>query len=126
MSEPRVQRVLSSDDQIAPKKYDFRIDSRRLIVQVEPDLIVGRRKPDDQSDDVDIDLARFGAGDLGVSRRHVQLLVEAGDVFVIDLKTTNGTRLNGKSLRPGQPYRVRDSDELELGRLRVTVRFQWA
>lgn len=125
MSEPRVQRVLSSNDQVAPKKYEFRIDSRRLVVQVEPDLIVGRRN-DESDDDVDIDLSRFGAGEQGVSRRHVQLLVEAGDVFVTDLKTTNGTRLNGKPLRSGQPYRLRDSDELELGRLRLTVRFLWA
>lgn len=126
MNEPRVQRVLSSDNQIAPKKYEFRIDSRRLIVQVEPDLIVGRRPNDEPDPDIDIDLTRFGAAEQGVSRKHVQLCVEAGDVFVIDLKTTNGTRLNGKTLRPGQPYRLRDSDELELGRLRMTVRFLWA
>ena len=73
-------------------------------------------------DDVSVDLTRFGAANFGVSRRHASVLIEAGDVFLVDLNSTNGTRLNGKAARPGQPYRLRDGDEIEFAHLRCTIR----
>lgn len=122
MDEVRLHRPEPGADAFIPKRYEFRVAGRRMIVTVEPELILGRRKPDDPDDDVSIDLTRFGAGSLGVSRRHAQLVIEAGDVFLIDLNSTNGTQLNGKALKPGQPYRLRDGDEMEFGQLRVVIR----
>ena len=40
----------------------------------------------------------YGADDLGVSRRHARLLRDQKAVYLTDLNSTNGTRLNGESL----------------------------
>ena len=122
MDEVRLHRPEPGEDAFIPKRYEFRVNSRRLIVGVEPELILGRRNNDDPNDEVSIDLQRFGASGLGVSRKHAQLLIEAGDVFLVDLDSSNGTRLNGKALKPNQPSGLRDGDEMELGRLRIIIR----
>jgi len=122
MDEVRLHRPEPGDNTFIPKRYEFRVEGRRLVVPVEPELILGRRNAQDPHDEVSIDLGRFGAANLGVSRQHAQLLIEAGDVFLVDLGSSNGTRLNGKSLKAHQPYRLRDGDEMELGRLRVIIR----
>lgn len=122
MDEVRLHRPEPGADTFIPKRYEFRIDGRRMIVGVEPEHIIGRISPDDPNDDVSIDLTRFNAASQGVSRRHARILIEAGDVFLVDLDSRNGTRLNGKVLKPEQPYRLRDGDEMELGQLRVIIR----
>lgn len=122
MDDVRLHRPGPGADTFIPKRYEFRVDGRRLVVPVEPELIIGRRKVDDPADDVTVDLTRFSAANLGVSRRHASILIEAGDVFLIDLNSTNGTRLNGKAARPGQPYRLRDGDEIEFAQLRCVIR----
>ena len=124
MDDVRLHRPAQGADTFIPKRYEFRVDGRRLIVAVEPELIIGRRKADDPEDDVTVDLTRFGAANLGVSRRHASILIEAGDVFVVDLNSTNGTRLNGKAARPDQPYRLRDGDEIEFAQLRCIIRLR--
>lgn len=122
MDETRLQLPPQGTNTLIPKRYEFRIGSKRMVIQVEPELIFGRRNPDDPDDDVTVDLTRFEAENLGVSRRHAQLLIEAGDVFLVDMGSSNGTRLNGKELKPHQPYHLRDNDEVELGRLRIAIR----
>jgi len=51
--------------------------------------------------------------DPAVSRRHLRLLVTADAVMVEDLKSANGTRLNGELLSGGK--RLTDQDELQIG-----------
>ena len=53
--------------------------------------------------------------DSSVSREHVRLYIEEGVLRVEDLESTNGTRLNGRRLKPGAGARVDDGDELVLG-----------
>lgn len=122
MDEVRLHRPAPGADTFIPKRYEFRVDGKRMIVGVEPELILGRRNPNDSDDEVSIDLTRFGADKLGVSRQHARLLIEAGDVFLADMDSSNGTRLNGKTLKPNLPYRLRDADEMEFGQLRIVIR----
>jgi hypothetical protein len=60
-------------------------------------------------------------GDTNVSRRHAQVALDAGDVVVTDLGSTNGTFVNGRRITRAT---VRPGDELTIGtsRLRVEVR----
>ncbi|HEY8080630.1 MAG TPA: DUF3662 and FHA domain-containing protein [Acidimicrobiales bacterium] len=60
-------------------------------------------------------------GDTNVSRRHAQVALDAGDVVVTDLGSTNGTFVNGRRVTRAT---VRPGDELTIGtsRLRVEVR----
>jgi pSer/pThr/pTyr-binding forkhead associated (FHA) protein len=91
-------------------------------LEVRDQIVVGRADPP-ANFHPDLDLTPYGGQKNGVSRRHV--IITQGDktLYIQDLGTTNGTRINGFQLEPQQPYRLRDGDELELGRVRITVRF---
>ena len=66
--------------------------------------------------------AAFVLLDETLSRRHARLtLDDDGDLFIEDLNTTNGTRLNGRRAPPGEPVRLSDADELELGGVKLRV-----
>lgn len=58
-----------------------------------------------------------------LSREHARLFVEpAGDViFLEDLGSTNGTRVNGRQLADGTPVPVRPGDTLEFGAIRFEL-----
>lgn len=50
-----------------------------------------------------------------LSRAHARLVVDADGVQVIDLGSTNGTRVAGREAEPGTPVAVAPGAELELG-----------
>jgi len=91
-------------------------------LEVREHVTIGRRDPL-ASFFPDLDLTAYGGKENGVSRRHVVITQDKTALYIKDLGTTNGTRINGFQLEPEQPYRLRDGDELELGRLRIVVRF---
>jgi signal transduction histidine kinase len=68
-----------------------------------------------------LDLEDYDAVALGVSRRHAQLRMTAGKLFVVDLESTNGTRRNGHSIGVNTPYQVMNGDILSLGALQMAV-----
>lgn len=70
-----------------------------------------------------IDLQSLKADMLGVSRKHALLERDGRYVTLTDLRSTNGTCLNGSLLFPLQRRILRDSDEVQLGKLRLLVRF---
>jgi pSer/pThr/pTyr-binding forkhead associated (FHA) protein len=90
-------------------------------VSVHDYTVIGRA--DGSDNDADVDLNPYGAFQNGVSRRHAAISHDAGAIFIEDLESTNGTRINGFQLPPNQKFRLRDGDEVELGRVRIVVRF---
>lgn len=62
------------------------------------------------------------AEQLGVSRQHALLRPTETALYIIDLESTNGTRLNGRSIGVNTPYSLASGDILRLGRLEFTVR----
>jgi pSer/pThr/pTyr-binding forkhead associated (FHA) protein len=73
----------------------------------------------------DLDLSPYGGQEGGVSRRHAAIIQDEENkaLYLEDLNSTNGTRINGFSLEPRRRYRLRDGDELEFGRVRMILRF---
>ncbi len=73
----------------------------------------------------DLDLTPYGGQDGGVSRRHAAIIQDSDNkaLYIEDLGSTNGTRINGFSLEPRRRYRVRDGDEIDLGRVHIVLRF---
>jgi hypothetical protein len=71
----------------------------------------------------DVDLSRFGAAERGVSREHARLELHNGDLFIVDLGSTNGSFVRGERMVPNEPYKVRHGEELILGRLAIQVMF---
>lgn len=77
------------------------------------EVLVGRRR---EGSDVypEVDLSG-PLDDPGVSRRHATLR-STGDAWdLVDLDSTNGTRVNGKPVPPGQPTALADGDRIHVG-----------
>ena len=66
------------------------------------DITVGR------AEDNDVCLPRGN-----VSKKHIRIAVEDGNVFVLDLKSRNGTFVNGRRLSLPQP--ISAADEIAVG-----------
>src|SRR5262245_35931467 len=92
----------------------------QMIFDLESTMVLGRAHPD-SSFFPDIDLGAFGGGDLGVSREHLHIKLDGDLVVIVDNNSANGTRLNGQVLKPGDPYPVRNGDELTLGLMQLQV-----
>ncbi len=71
----------------------------------------------------DLNLSPYGAKDKGVSRVHAALRRDNDRWVVVDLGSTNGTRLNGTRLNPQEPVPVASGDEVCLGRLAFRISF---
>lgn len=56
-----------------------------------------------------------------VSRRHLEIRANRGDVQILDMDSTNGTRLNGEELRA--PAALKSGDEVTIGNTRLVIRF---
>jgi pSer/pThr/pTyr-binding forkhead associated (FHA) protein len=101
--------LIEADDQPIP-----------VMLVVEGRAVVGRVRGD--ATGVDLDLAPYGASQRGVSRQHAAFLSDARGVFIEDLLSTSGTRINGALIKPNVQYRLRPDDEISLGMMRLTVR----
>lgn len=82
-------------------------DGQRISLEREP-LRIGRLP------ECDVVL-----GDPNVSRRHAEVRRQGSDVVVIDLGSTNGTRVNGNR---AEERRLADGDEITVGT--TTLRFE--
>jgi pSer/pThr/pTyr-binding forkhead associated (FHA) protein len=71
----------------------------------------------------EVNLNPYGARDKGVSRVHAALRRDRGQVFLIDLGSSNGTRLNGQLVPAHQPALVASGDEIRLGKLLLRISF---
>jgi hypothetical protein len=91
-------------------------------LEVRDEIIIGRADPS-QDFEPNLDLTPYGGREHGVSRRHAVIRQKEQHLFVEDLGSTNGTRLNGGELQPGRAYQLRDGDQVELGEIRLLIRF---
>lgn len=89
-----------------------------LPIGSEGEFIVGRVS-EGQSILPDIDLEPFSAYEAGVSRLHARLRIEASAIWVTDLGSANGTRINNEQCSPHQDYKLTDRDMLRLGKLSI-------
>lgn len=94
----------------------------KLIFPVVEPMILGRSRSEGDGNSF-IDLQHFGADDLGVSRKHMRLWSENGELFVEDLASLNHSRLNNIILDPQTPQRIRHGDQIALGGLELKVEF---
>lgn len=82
------------------------------------EYIVGRVS-EGQSILPDIDLEPYSAYESGVSRLHVRIKIEEATMWITDLGSANGTRVNNQKLAPHQDYPLGDKDVVRLGRLSI-------
>ncbi|MBO9367086.1 MAG: FHA domain-containing protein, partial [Roseiflexus sp.] len=70
----------------------------------------------------EIDLTPFGGESGGVSRQHARLIRSGEQWSIVDLGSTNYTRVDGVRIEPGAPHPLKDGTRLQFGRLTVTFR----
>jgi FHA domain len=71
-----------------------------------------------------VDLNRYRAAELGVSRRHARIDRNRDTLQIVDLDSSNGTFLNRQRLVPGVPHILRNRAILQLARLTLRVQFE--
>ena len=69
----------------------------------------------------DLDLSAFEAYSSGVSRLHASLKIINQQLFITDLGSSNGTRVNGQKIQPHHDFPVNHGDIVALGKLRFQV-----
>lgn len=107
-----------------PWVIEFRVvgTAATIQAQVHEAMIIGRSDP--QSGVYpDVDLGPHGAQSNGVSRQHAAVIAKDNRIKIKDLGSVNGTKLNGFTLDPNQEYRLRHGDSVEIGQLKLQVRF---
>lgn len=84
------------------------------------EIRVGREDPQAKND-LDVDLTEEDGAELGVSRLHASIRSSDRGIILVDLDSTNGTRLNSRGIVPRQSYVLRDGDEIQFGKLLMEV-----
>ena len=74
------------------------------------------------SDIVDLDLSPYDALAYGISRRHAMIQPADNKLLIVDLGSTNGTRLNDVRVRPGDAVPMHTQDIIKLGALELQLR----
>jgi len=87
-------------------------------------FVIGREDTGGLFETPDINLSPYDASNRGVSRQHLRIFLDQdGALYAEDLDSSNGTTVNGEHLPAHTPIRLRDSDELILGRMMLWVNF---
>jgi pSer/pThr/pTyr-binding forkhead associated (FHA) protein len=92
----------------------------RIELPLSKEVVIGRL---DASHAVfpDVDLTSEQGAEKGVSRRHARISRRDDQVFLEDLNSLNGTFLNATRLVPELPYPLKGGDQVQLGKLILTV-----
>jgi predicted component of type VI protein secretion system len=69
----------------------------------------------------DVDLSPYEAYAQGVSRLHTALKSNQQRLFITDLGSSNGTRVNGQKIMPNIDYPLNHGDVIALGKFKIQV-----
>lgn len=94
---------------------------QQLSTELRHKLVIGRTSTPDKDNTPHLDLSGLQGYEKGVSRRHLMLVynAESDVVFAFDLKSQNGTILNGQAMSTHTGYEISHGDELKLGSLLI-------
>lgn len=100
-----------------------KMGDQKVELNIRDSMLVGRSIEGDDPQHYALDLGSYGGYQSGVSRQHAAITRHEGGLYIEDLGSTNGTRINGFQLTARRKYRLRDGDEIEFARLRTTIHF---
>lgn len=69
----------------------------------------------------DIDLTPYGGYQNGVSRLHALIQIKDTIVWVNDLGSANGTRVNDRAIPAHEPVRIQNGDVITLGNFNIQI-----
>ncbi len=93
-----------------------------LTYTVGSQITLGRHNPEANPDE-HIDLTDFQADSFGVSRIHARLQHNPDGLQIEDLRSTNGTFINGVAIKPNEPYPLKSGDEIRLANVPIRIYF---
>ncbi len=91
-----------------------------LNLSGQPEFTLGR-VADGQPILPDVDLSPYEAYAHGVSRLHAALKLNDQRLFITDLGSSNGTRLNGQKLMPNVDCPLNHGDVVALGKFKIQI-----
>lgn len=122
-----IKDKLNSDED-AFNKHDISSDLALYLIEAKQTLqLAGRseftlgRVAEGQPILPDVDLSPFDAYAQGVSRLHAALKINKNRVAIMDLGSSNGTRVNGQKIVPHVDYPISHNDQIALGKLRIQI-----
>lgn len=92
-----------------------------LLPTDKTDFIVGREDPVSQIYP-EIDLTSFGGEAGGVSRQHARIVFDGVNWTVMDLDSTNHTRVDGQKIDPNTPVIIHEGTRVQFGRIAAVFR----
>jgi hypothetical protein len=92
-----------------------------LLIPPKVEVLIGRADPRNHLFP-DIDLAPHEGGPMGVSRNHARLVRRGEQWYLEDLKSTNGTFVDGVRLVPGVPSPLAPGCRVQCGQIVMTYR----
>jgi hypothetical protein len=112
---------LDTKGMVPPKKGLAIYLTSGILVEIveETEFFLGRKS--EEGDAAFLDLAPFGAFQLGVSRQHALIKQTKQGYEIVDQGSTNGTFLNGERLVANKPYTLPQSSQVSLGRLHLLM-----
>ena len=117
-----IDSAITIEDRLIPADgiavYVAGID-KHVSVSIENEIVLGRKVKD--SNEAMLDLSELGGFQMGISRRHARIRRTTNGYEIIDLSSTNGTRLNNERLTPEKPYPLANGAQVQLGRMRLYV-----
>lgn len=114
LSEPSETTVIVHADMLKKAQAGFNERTQAYLIVISGPHVGRMYKVDQQeltmgrSPQVDIQL-----NDVGVSRRHARIVRRADNVFVQDMKSANGTYINGVQVT--DDFQLEDGDKITLG-----------
>ncbi len=98
-----------------------RNDPLPVLLESGTGVVLGRQTDAQKDPAFLVDLSRYSAYRLGVSRRHAQIEIKGGQCLLLDLGSSNGTWVNGLKVRPYQPVTLQIGDRINLAQLEILV-----
>jgi len=97
------------------------LETGQLIPIPEEDEVTVGRASAGQPIVPDIDLTLYQGLEAGVSRLHASIRIKGKEVYIMDLGSANGTRVNGEKIPPSTLYQLENLSVITLGKLNLKV-----
>lgn len=93
-----------------------------VTIETNSIIVIGRKRSM-RDYEVNVDFTDMDGATLGVSHYHAMMLIFDSAIYIKDLDSLNGMRLNGKRLQPSKEYLIDNGDILAFGNLEVKIQF---
>lgn len=121
LTEDTSQEELLGKQSITADLALYLLDAKQTLQMAGRNEYTLGRVADGQPILPDVDLSPFDAYAQGVSRLHAAIKINKNRVAIMDLGSSNGTRVNGQKIVPHVDYPINHNDQIALGKLRIQI-----